>query len=190
MSIVLSGDSPNLTSANLSSPTITSPTISGTPVMGASLITSGTAVATTSGTSVTFTGIPSWAKKITVVFNGISTNGSASFLVQVGSGSLTTTGYVSQAGYGGSASGVDSSTSGFVVYRGSTNDIGSLIMQICSIGGNIWVSAHYGGFTNGTSNFTQSGSGNITLSGALDRIGIVTQSGHTFDAGSVNIMYE
>jgi len=75
-----------LTSPTIASPTISAPvlsgsatgtytiagtyTLAGTPTAGASLITSGTAVASTSGTSIDFTGIPSWVKRITVMFNG------------------------------------------------------------------------------------------------------------------------
>ena len=69
-------------------------TLAGTPTAGASLITSGTAVASTSGTSIDFTGIPSWVKRITVMFNGVSTNGTSNLLVQIGAGSVTTSGYL------------------------------------------------------------------------------------------------
>ena len=60
-------------------------------------ITSGTAVASTSGTSIDFTSIPSWVKRITVMFNGVSTNGTSQVQIQLGAGSVTTTGYLSYA---------------------------------------------------------------------------------------------
>jgi hypothetical protein len=59
-------------------------------------LTRGTAQSTSSGTGVTFTGIPSTARKITVMFDGVSTTGSTTndvVIVQIGSGSITTTGY-------------------------------------------------------------------------------------------------
>ena len=57
-------------------------------------IVSGTAVASTSGTSIDFTGIPSWVKRITVMFSGVSTNGSSALQVQLGtSGGVQTTSY-------------------------------------------------------------------------------------------------
>ena len=67
-----------------------------TSPLGGSLITSGTAVASTSGTSIDFTSIPSWVKKITVIFNQVSVSGTSSTLIQLGTGSTTytTTGYV------------------------------------------------------------------------------------------------
>ena len=57
---------------------------------------SSTAQATTSGTSITFTGIPSWVKRITVMFNGVSTSGTSPVQIQLGAGSVTTTGYSSR----------------------------------------------------------------------------------------------
>lgn len=60
-------------------------------------LTSGTAVATTSGTSIDFTGIPSWAKKITVMFSAVSTNGTSPIQVQIGAGSVSNSGYVGTA---------------------------------------------------------------------------------------------
>ena len=79
----------------LTNKTLTSPTITGAVVsaMGSSILTSGTAQASTSGTAIDFTGIPSWAKRITVMFNGVSTNGTSNPQIQLGSGSPTTSGY-------------------------------------------------------------------------------------------------
>lgn len=73
----------------------------------------GTAVASTSGTSIDFTGIPSWAKKITVMFSGVSTSGTSVIQIQLGSGSVQTSGYASNAS--GFTSGVATAqyTSGF-----------------------------------------------------------------------------
>ena len=72
--------------------TLSSPIISGTPT-GVGVLTSGTAVASKSGTSIDFTGIPSWVKRITVMFNGVSTNGSSPALIQLGAGSVDATSY-------------------------------------------------------------------------------------------------
>jgi len=53
----------------------------------------GTAV-TASGTSIDFTGIPSWVKRITVMFDGVSVSGTSRVMVQLGdSGGVETTGY-------------------------------------------------------------------------------------------------
>ena len=52
-----------------------------------------TAQNSTSGTSIDFTGIPSWVKKITVMFNGVSTNGASNLRIQLGSTTMQTSGY-------------------------------------------------------------------------------------------------
>lgn len=145
---------------------------------------SGTAQNTTSGTVVTFTGIPSGTKRITVVFNGVSTGGTSNSLVQIGSGSLTTTGYTSN---GQKYTTTASSTAGFV-YGVSPAAADALTgsMTICNVSGNIWVSSSLvfiGGLY-----CVQTGV--VTLGGALDRVGITSTTPDTFDAGSVNILYE
>ncbi len=76
-----------ISQAGLDAPiTLTSPVIN-TPTMGGSVITSGTAVASTSGTSIDFTGIPSWVKRVTILFKGVSISSTSQFLIQLGSGS-------------------------------------------------------------------------------------------------------
>jgi len=151
-------------------------------------ITLMTAVATTSGTAIDFTGIPSWAKKITVMFNGTSTNGSSAYLVQAGSGSIQATGYLSNCSWSSSTL---QATNGFVCVSNitaSTNQSG--VLTLFNQTGNSWVSSSLLG-TNSGANALTSGIGNVSLSGVLDRIRITTVNGtDTFDAGSINIMYE
>jgi hypothetical protein len=152
-------------------------------------IQSGTAVASTSGTSIDFTGIPSWVRRITVMFVGTSLSGTSSILVQLGNGSFVTTGYTA-IGNGNNSTGTGNvySTSGFPVYLGATaaTAIGSL--TICLFTGNTWVSSH-SMFSSSTT--TAAGGGTIALGGTLDRVRITTVNGtDTFDAGSINILYE
>ena len=151
----------------------------------------GTAVASTSGTSIDFTGIPSWVKRITVMFNGVSTNGTSFPQVQLGSGSVTTSGYSSFAGFlaGANQTSASSATTGFHMNDGTTAATRFGIMTITNITGNTWTSNHTMGDVGGTVVF--SGAGSIALSATLDRIRITTVNGtDTFDAGSINIMYE
>jgi hypothetical protein len=155
-------------------------------------ITAATAVASTSGTSIDFTGIPTWAKRITVMFNGVSLSGTASLLVQIGSGSPTTSGYSSVASnlQNASSVGVTTSTSGFIVFinAASENLIGT--MEIVNITSNTWVASGVGNSSTGTT-VALTYSGNVSLGGVLDRVRITTTNGtDTFDAGSVNIMYQ
>lgn len=179
------------TTDTLTNKTLTSPNIGGTPVMSASVITRGTAVASTSGTAILFTGIPSWAKRITIMFSGVSTSGTSTWLVQVGSGSVTSSGYLGcgQQLNPAPAIGVTSFTAGFGVQVNSASLIVYGHMVLTNISGNTWVESHV--MSNTGFNYTNLGGGNVTLSGALDRVNITTTGGtDTFDAGTINILYE
>lgn len=161
-------------------------------VQGASTnIVSGTAVASTSGTSIDFTGIPSWVKRITVMFNGVSTNGTSGILVQIGNTTFTTTGYNSAAAQTiGSSTGVASSSAGFVIANDTATDTKNGQMVISLVGSNIYVSSHTTGNLTGRT-IVNTGGGSVTLSAVLDRVRITTVNGtDTFDAGSINILYE
>lgn len=150
----------------------------------------GTSQVTTTGTSKDFTGIPSWVKRVTVVFNGVSLNGSSHSLVQLGAGSVTSSGYASLGAYAGSANsaGVASATNGFLIHGGSASNAVTGIMSIVLMGSNLWVSSHTGGIN---TTFGLSGGGSVTLGGTLDRLRFTTANGtDAFDAGSVNIIYE
>jgi hypothetical protein len=155
-------------------------------ITGGGLLTQGTAVASTSGTSIDFTGIPSWVKRITVMFKGVSTNGTSNYQVQIGSGSITTSGYLGASGnLGGSAN----FTTGFGLTAGGAGVTMFALMQICLVGSNQWAASHTGGRSDATS--VTFGGGGVTLSGTLDRLRITTVNGtNTFDAGLINIMYE
>jgi hypothetical protein len=172
MALVLSGDSPSF---------------SGTYQGG--VVTSGTAVASTSGTSIDFTSIPTWVKRITVMFNNTSTNGSSNMLVQIGAGSVTSTGYVSNCGYSASTLlQVANSTAGFLIVMQSAAQAMYGALTISLLGSNNWVAS--GNFVSSTTTINIT-SGGVTLSGTLDRIRITSASGtETFDSGSINILYE
>ena len=156
-------------------------------------IVQGTAQASTSGTSIDFTGIPSWVKRVTVMFNGVSTNGSSDILLQLGTGSTTyvTTGYSSSSTRVSfsSTSGGSNSTAGFNISQGGPTVAISGLMVFCSMTGNLWAGNHsYGTPPNSNSIF---GGGNITLGAVLTAVRITTANGtDTFDAGSINILYE
>jgi hypothetical protein len=150
----------------------------------------GTAVASTSGTSIDFTSLPSWVKRITVIFNGVSTSGTSQKLVQIGtSGGVEATGYISTSSLLGSGSGsTASSTAGFLCNSASAAEIISAIFTIVNITGNTWVNSYTGKVSTSTACF---GGGDKSLSGTLDRVRITTVNGtDTFDAGSINILYE
>ena len=153
-------------------------------------ITQGTAVASTSGTSIDFTSIPSWVKRVTVMFNGVSTNGTSNPLIQIGSGSVQTTGYNSISFNIQTSNAASTSTSGFIISDNYAPAvlIGSLVLT--AVGSNIWVVNGLFGSTSGI-NIGYTCTGNTTLSGALDRVRITTVGGtDTFDAGSINLLWE
>jgi hypothetical protein len=162
--------------------------LDGNGLLTTGLINSATAQNTTSGTSIDFTGIPAGVKRITVMFNGVSTNSTSLIQVQIGSGSVTTSGYTSQ----WSTNGVSGSiTSGFITsYRGDAANAIRGLMTICLISGSTYIVSSVLGATSANNDIT-SASGGVTLGGALDRVRITTVNGtDTFDAGSINILYE
>jgi hypothetical protein len=153
-------------------------------------IVSGTSV-TASGTSVNFTGIPSWVKRITVMLQGVSTNGTSVVQVQIGSGSVSTSGYNSSSSYIAASVVTSQSTTGFLVDPGAvvaTNfRTGNIVLT--NLSSNLWIAS--GLFKTDSTADTSTVVGSITLGGALDRVRITTVNGtDTFDAGSINILYE
>jgi hypothetical protein len=152
-----------------------------------------TAKASTSGTSVDFTGIPSWVKRVTVMFNGVSTSGTSEFRLQLGSGSFVTSGYAtSVCRFGAAGNFYVQSASGAAFQL--TNSILATDVQygqlfVANITGNTWTLS--GGIGSLTVNGQCISTGALALSGTLDRIRITTVNGtDTFDAGSINILYE
>ena len=151
-----------------------------------------TAQNTTSGSSVDFIGIPSWAKRVTVMFNGVSTNGVNHIIIQFGtSGGLQTTGYFSYSVYiqGGSV-GALQSTAGTAIVGSSAASVQYGPVSFTNFGGNTWMTSGVMSTDTSTTDYTQMLGGSFTLSGVLDRIRITTNSADTFDAGSINVMYE
>jgi hypothetical protein len=147
--------------------------------------TQGTAVASTSGTSIDFTGLPSWIKRITVMFASVSTSGTSDYLIQIGSGSVTTSGYLGGCYNSGGAN----YTTGFGIRVGAATAVNQGAISIFLLGSNIYVAS--GVVSRSDSAVAASTGGQVTLSGALDRVRITTVNGtDTFDAGSVNILYE
>lgn len=169
--------------------TLTNKTLVGAVMtsMASSVLTLGTAQTTTSGTSIDFTGIPSWARRVTIMFIGVSTNGSSNYIVQIGAGSVDTTGYLSGAGGG---AGSANATNGFILTGlNAATTINHGLVTLCTAGSNTWVCGSTLGRSE-TANFN-AGGGSKSLAGTLDRVRITTAGGtDTFDAGSINIVWE
>jgi len=153
---------------------------------------------TTSGTSIDFTGIPSWAKRITLSMAGVSTGGTNLMIVRLGdSGGFETSGYsgASALVYGaGSLYSSVAHSSGFTLTGQSTGAIsvdlhGVLTFALLESSTNTWACSGNVSRTDFATGCFVSGS--KALSATLDRIQITSVGGtDTFDAGKANIIYE
>jgi hypothetical protein len=186
-SVILTGDtSGTLTvSAPLvaGSNTVTLPAATGT----ISLLAQATAVASTSGTSIDFTGIPSWAKRITVMLNAVSGSGTSNFMIQLGdSGGVETTGYT---GAVNRESNILGFSTGFILmFNTSAVNTHIIPVVINNVNANNWMCSF---ISTRSDTYVSYGAGSKELSATLDRVRITTVNGtDTFDAGSINIMYE
>jgi hypothetical protein len=152
-----------------------------------------TAVASTSGTSIDFTSIPSWVKRVTIALNGVSLSGTAYIRLQLGtSGTPETTGYTAGTILVNSSLGSASvfSTSGVDLYGVVATYALSGNIVFTNVSGNIWT---FTGITcnTTTASYVQYTGGSKSLAGALNMVRITTSTGtDTFDAGSINILYE
>jgi len=159
----------------------------------AGLLVQGTSVATTSGTSIDFTGIPSWAKRVSILLNQVSTNGTSSLMVQLGDSGGPEGGSYRCICVGGGAGAAETSTSGFVITKGNAaGSDSSGIVTIMNQTSNTWVMSSTIGFYSGVNSGDTYTSGGIkATSTTLDRIRLTTVGGaDTFDAGSMNIVWE
>lgn len=152
-----------------------------------STITVNSSVATTSGTSVNLsTSIPSTAKRVTLLLDGVSTSGLSGYIIQGGAGSFDTSGYTSVCRTEGTSA---TSTAGFIFTINPSSSSayrGALVLQ--SMGSNKWSLS--GVVADGTA-FTVTAVGVRTFGGVLDRLRITTAGGSdTFDAGSVVVTWE
>lgn len=164
-------------------------TIDGTDY-GLTIVPMGSQVST-AGTSINFSTIPSWVRRITVVLQGVSTTGLSDLSVQLGTSAGTTiTGYLSTTVQTNIASGDggSSSTTGFIIRNAAAANVASVIMHIVKVTGNQWVSSHCGKLSTALTVF---GGGDVTLSGACTSLRVTTEAGlATFDAGTINVLYE
>ena len=162
------------------------------PFAGAtnSQLVSGVSQNSTSGTSIDFTGIPSWVKRITVMFAGVSTSGVSNIQIQIGAGAVETSGYLgASAVISSGGNGFANYTAGFGVFTNAATSVITGAMRISLFGSNKWVADASFGYEN-TGAIVTSG-GQKTTSGTLDRLRITTVNGtDTFDAGTINILYE
>jgi len=171
-----------------------------TSPLGGSIINSGTvnggaANPLTSGTAVTFTGIPSWVKRITVMFQGVSTSGSSNFFIRLGtaSGIDSSSGYtgVSQRSAASASSEVTFGTSFLINVANATTLLsGNAVFTLLNASTNLWTFTFTGG-DSANSAMLQCGGYKTLTAGVLTQLIVGSANGtDTFDAGSINILYE
>ena len=142
------------------------------------------------GTEVDFSSIPSWVKRVTVMLNGVSTDGTSTFMLQIGAGSIEVTDYISTgSNIDGTQVATASITTGIQLGRNNSASFASHgLFTLVTLGSNVWTGS--GSFRESTSR-TGFGNGSKTLSDTLDRIRITTVNGtDEFDAGSINLLLE
>jgi hypothetical protein len=162
----------------------------GEPALNNIPIDSSTHIVTTSGTDIPFTGIPAWAKKVTVMFSGVSTNGSSIILLQLGdSGGIEATGYLGTANEIATHTrqttgiGISGSNAADRVYHGT--------IILTNFDGDEWIATGVFGTSAGAAVASGQTGFSKTLSGTLTQLNLTTVSGtDTFDAGAINILYE
>lgn len=195
--VIISGDTSGAVTLNApaiaGTTTLTLPGSSG-PLSLMQLETAKTAT----GTSIDFTSIPSWVKKITVMFQGVSTVASGTTsgtIIQIGTGGTpTTSGYATFSIGGQNVLNARQITNGFYATANQTAAAGvnSGHVVLTNITGNAWVASGIVVDTTSAANgqYTVS-AGSISLGGVLNMLRITTQGGtDTFDAGTVNVLYE
>jgi len=156
----------------------------------ASALVSGTSQASTSGTAINFASIPSWVKRITVMFQGVSTSGTSLVIIQLGTGATPT---YTVSGYLGAALATAANVA-VTIGLGTSNNLTAATVRhgsaiITNVTGNTWASQAVIATSDAASGGYAAGS--IALAAALTAVRVTTVNGtDTFDAGAINILYE
>jgi hypothetical protein len=160
----------------------------------------GTTLTVSSSTSLSstytdITGIPSWAKRVTVIVNSAVPSAAVVPAMQL----ITGTNTVVSSGYVGSATSVASGSTGAVATSSSKFNLGfssnnwtfSEVIQLINISGNVWVINNNGSRVLSGSVVSDQATGSVDAGAVLTGIRITTISGTaTFSSGTVNIIYE
>jgi hypothetical protein len=151
-----------------------------------------TSQASTSGTNIDFTGIPSWVKRITVMFNDVSLSGTAYLRIQLGVGGVPeTSGYISNTTVITNTLALTQnySTAGVDIFGGLASYQVNGTIVFTTLGSNLWVFSGVTGNVS-TTGYVQQTAGKKPLAGVLNMVRITSSGSDTFDLGSVNILYE
>ena len=175
MSVTISGSSPTFSSG----------------YQGGTII-SGTTVTCTTQTTIDFTSIPSWAKRVTFMISGVSLNSTTYYYVQLGTaGGIQSSGYTQAGGYCGPGSGPGyTGTTAFTRYNDTANitQSGTFVLALLDASTNTWCLS---GNAATSQNYQSFMSGTVSLSGTLTTLRMTTATGTgQFNAGKINILYE
>ena len=157
------------------------------------------------GSTITFSGIPSGVRQIEVAISGMSLSSTTGFRLRLGaSGVLATSGYNSvtkcifnDSGSGGNILSEYSNTSFICLLWNSVGPnpqpnpyYGSGTFTLTNVTGFTWAVTHTLGvyLADGSSVMISTGGGNVVLGGTLDRVALLPVSG-TFSTGTANILY-
>ena len=162
-------------------------TVDGSVWSSTQKIVRGTSVSPTAQSAIDFTGIPSWVKRITVMFQAVQTGGTSTKLIQLG-----TSGGISSSGYNSTSAGVGattvSSTAGFIICSNVASNALSGLYIFTNLTGNIWSGSSVIKFGSAVLSYS---AGESSLSGTLTQLRLTTSGGtDNYTAGSVNILYE
>ena len=163
----------------------------GTGNTGTYTVSTSQTVASTTITivGIDFLSIPSWVKRITVMLADVSSNAAASTVIRLGTSSgFVSTGYSSLLVEITSSPNTVANATGFLIDVSSgALTINQGLVTINNINGNTWAIA---GNTSGET-LVNACMGNIALGSTLTQLRVTTVAGTaTFDAGTINILYE
>ncbi len=150
----------------------------------------GTSVTLNSGTSVEFTNIPSWAKRVTLVFSDLGTSGSTVPIAQLGTASsYETSSYLGSGISNGTTYNITTGLNFRDAWGSSATfkNSGAISITLIDAVANLWVmtAAHTNSVSPGVVTVTAS----KALAGALTRVRI-TIGANTFVTGTINVVYE
>ena len=147
-------------------------------------------VLTTSGTAHPLV-VPRWARRIIFVFMGVSTNGTSSYIIQLGTDlGLVVTGYL---GVASSASAIINMDTGFALQSAAVAAgiyHGVATIQLGDPNTNTWGINSALGRSDSAAQ-SQYAQGTVSLPGPVTQVNLTTIGGvNTFDAGKINVYFE
>ena len=150
---------------------------------------------TLSGANVDFTGIPATARRVTVMFSGLSSNGTNIPLIQLGdAGGIETSGYTGTAGaiINAAATQVASFSTGMSLspsWIAAAALHGSVTFNLMDATTNLWAINGLAGRSD-VSTVVHFFGGSKALSQTLTQVRLTTNSADTFDGGTATVSWE